>query len=209
MAGFARPMTIIILLLFSFELFSGFFRPEFMIHVVLKNNFENQLKIGSNNIKVEPDMGIIRKDYFDGTDSLNMAIIMTKKNLIIISGLNHLQRLGKEEFLIKRFNLSPDSEEYQARCVGYKLIIAGDTTWCYHYILSKLLDSAYLDNEEYRDKILFGDYLCIPEKGLYFCIVGKNQTIDESVELIRSMVYNEAENFHWKKIDPNKNNIKW
>jgi len=179
-------------LLFAFELSYDFIMINFIWHV----ENENPVRIGSSHIKIPDNFGVVREDYFDGTDSLNAIFLAGYDKLIAVSGLNFLSENSNEEFRKKDFG---NTYIFRSSNIDFYINdICGDTSWC--FIEHRINEHDFSLIRDYSDYKSIEAKIYIPIKGLFIEINGKDHELEDVIEIIRKMVYYNNENFYWNII---------
>jgi hypothetical protein len=192
-------LTIILISLLILQAFFVIYDRPIINNIYNRFNTPKPLMIGMNVIKIPLAVGLVYRNYYDNSDSINTAYFMSNNtNFIAVSGLN-LSKINIGNFitdLSARYENRYDTSRYRE----YVLDICGDTVWGYHLVVFKLRNSHNPDTMRSSLTEFRSERLIIPKRKLYFEVSGKNLSLEEAIDFIKKMVYFDNRSFYWKSI---------
>lgn len=140
------------------------------------------LLIGDNSIKTL-NSKIYFEDYFDDSDSLNIAGLITKDYCCIFSGINWYSGGSFQEYL-DSLNVVKDAKESK---MEYS-----------HHVYEVGIDTMYYYEE--KSSFIKAKLFC-PNRSLYIQVQYLTESSIKIRELINKMLYYNHENIYWKILD--------
>ncbi|MCP4581501.1 MAG: hypothetical protein GY839_07760 [candidate division Zixibacteria bacterium] len=198
-------LLMLLILLLIFEIIVIKYSHALKLFIFSERIENNQVTIESNNLKIPANSNILNVEYFEDTNNANLITFQTGKMTVLVSSIKSLKRMSINSFINDIFytHITNTIEEN----VSYKIAVPGDTISCYRILHKKKKrgTNGIIEVLDKESPDVIGDYFILPEKKLYFQILGIGQTIDDSINIIRDIVYYDQPTFFWRKIVDDSN----
>jgi hypothetical protein len=143
---------------------------------------EQSINIGANVIKTL-DAKIFFEDYFDESDSLNIAGMITTDYTCVVSGLNWYKEGNIYSYADSLFKI----QSFRKHAIEYSekiYEVAGDTIYYFQ-----------------REQNFISAVMLIPSRNLYVQVIYYEIQKENIQKLINEMIYYDHENPVWKELE--------